>query len=227
MSTAFQPTPPTGPGPLRHFEIYLQGFIGGVKPVVPISFPELEAKAREKLTPEAYAYIACGAGAEDTVAENNAGFDRWRIVPRMLRDVAQRDLSIELFGRKLNTPLLLAPIGVQELRAQGRGCRDRKGGRRRARADDLLQPGVGADGGNRCRDGRSPALVSALLVEVGRSHCKPCETRGGLRLRCNRGHAGHDPARLANARSRLRLPTVLPRAWGLRNTRPIRSSAGC
>jgi lactate 2-monooxygenase len=82
---------------------------------VPIAFAELEAKAREKLTPEAYAYIACGAGFEHTVEENTAAFDRWRIVPRMLRDVASRDLSIELFGRKLNTPLLVAPIGVQEL----------------------------------------------------------------------------------------------------------------
>ena len=114
-SSTFQPTPPAGPGPMRQFEVYLQGLMGGVKPVVPMSFPELEAKAREKLTPEAYAYVACGAGAEDTIAENDAAFDRWRIVPRMLRDVAQRDLSIELFGRKLNTPLLIAPIGVQEL----------------------------------------------------------------------------------------------------------------
>jgi lactate 2-monooxygenase len=109
------PTPSTGPGPLRLFEIYLQGGMSGAKPIVPISFAELEAKAREKLTPEAYAYIACGAGFEHTVDENSAAFDRWRIVPRMLRDVSSRDLSIELFGRKLNTPLLVAPIGVQEL----------------------------------------------------------------------------------------------------------------
>jgi lactate 2-monooxygenase len=110
-----QPVPPAGPGPLRQFEIYLQGAMAGAKPIVPIAFAELEAKAREKLTPEAYAYVACGAGFEHTVEENTAAFDRWRIVPRMLRDVASRDLSIELFGRKLNTPLLVAPIGVQEL----------------------------------------------------------------------------------------------------------------
>lgn len=110
-----QPVPPAGPGPLRQFEIYLQGAIAGAKAIVPIAFAELEAKAREKLPAEAYAYIACGAGFEDTIHENTAAFDRWRIVPRMLRDVAQRDLSIELFGRKLNTPLLVAPIGVQEL----------------------------------------------------------------------------------------------------------------
>ncbi len=113
--TTLQPVPPAGPGPLRQFEIYLQGAMSGAKPVVPIAFAELERQAREKLTPEAYAYIACGAGFEHTVEENAAAFDRWRIVPRMLRDVAQRDLSIELFGRKLASPLLVAPIGVQEL----------------------------------------------------------------------------------------------------------------
>jgi lactate 2-monooxygenase len=100
---------------MRQFEIYLQGAMAGAKPVVPIAFANLEAKAREKLAPEAYAYIACGAGFEHTAEENTAAFDRWRIVPRMLRDVAARDLSIELFGRKLITPLLVAPIGVQEL----------------------------------------------------------------------------------------------------------------
>jgi lactate 2-monooxygenase len=114
-ANTFQPIPPSGPGPMRQFEIYLQGLMGGVKPIVPISFAELEARAREKLTPEAYAYVACGAGFEQTVEENTHAFDRWRIVPRMLRDVAQRDLSVELFGRKLNAPLLVAPIGVQEL----------------------------------------------------------------------------------------------------------------
>jgi lactate 2-monooxygenase len=114
-ANTFQPIPPSGPGPMRQFEIYLQGLMGGVKPIVPISFIELEARAREKLAPEAYAYVACGAGFEQTVDENTHAFDRWRIAPRMLRDVAQRDLSIELFGRKLNAPLLVAPIGVQEL----------------------------------------------------------------------------------------------------------------
>ncbi|HEX6115953.1 MAG TPA: alpha-hydroxy-acid oxidizing protein [Solirubrobacterales bacterium] len=64
---------------------------------------------------EAYAYVAAGAGASRTIAANRAAFDRVRIVPRMLRDVSARDLSIELFGRRLESPFLLAPIGVLEL----------------------------------------------------------------------------------------------------------------
>jgi lactate 2-monooxygenase len=46
---------------------------------------------------------------------NRAAFDRWRIVPRVLRDVETRDRSIELFGRRLPSPLLLCPIGVLEM----------------------------------------------------------------------------------------------------------------
>jgi isopentenyl diphosphate isomerase/L-lactate dehydrogenase-like FMN-dependent dehydrogenase len=36
-------------------------------------------------------------------------------VPRVLRDVSERDLSIELFGRRYPAPLLAAPVGVLEL----------------------------------------------------------------------------------------------------------------
>src|SRR5256714_1447229 len=46
---------------------------------------------------------------------NRTAFERRRIVPRMLRDVSSRDTSIELFGRKLPFPFLLAPVGVLEL----------------------------------------------------------------------------------------------------------------
>ena len=64
---------------------------------------------------EAFAYTAGGAGSESTMRANRAAFDRWRIVPRMLRDVSVRDTSVELFGRRLPVPLLVSPIGVLEL----------------------------------------------------------------------------------------------------------------
>ena len=67
------------------------------------------------MSPEAYAYVAGGAGAERTIAANRAALDRWKIVPRVLRDVSDRDLSVELLGRRRPTPFLIAPIGVLEL----------------------------------------------------------------------------------------------------------------
>jgi lactate 2-monooxygenase len=67
------------------------------------------------MTRQAYAYVAGGAGLEGTIAANRAAFERRRIVPRVLRDVSERDTTVELFGRRLPAPFLLAPIGVLEL----------------------------------------------------------------------------------------------------------------
>ena len=101
-------------GVKRQTEIYLNG-LAGKKPAVPVGAASLEAAARKKMSPEAFAYVAGGSGSESTVRENRDAFGRWRIVPRMLRDVSERNTSVELFGRKLPAPLLLAPIGVLEM----------------------------------------------------------------------------------------------------------------
>lgn len=98
--------------------IYLNGFAGR-RPAVPVDFRKLEDAARSRLTPRAFAYIAGGAGAESTVEENRKAFERYLIVPRMLRNVGERDMSIELFGRRLSSPFLLSPVGVLELAHAG------------------------------------------------------------------------------------------------------------
>src|SRR5262245_30087690 len=100
------------PGMARQLDIYKAGMTG-VTPALPIEYSVLEQLAKETLPSESYDYVAGGAASEDTMRENLAAFQRWRIVPRMLRDVSRRDLSIELLGEKLPAPILLAPIGVQ------------------------------------------------------------------------------------------------------------------
>ncbi|MGC3947585.1 MAG: lactate 2-monooxygenase [Chryseolinea sp.] len=95
-------------------KIYLEG-LAGRRPSVKADFASLEAAARTRMSPEALAYIAGGAGAELTMASNRAAFDRVQIVPRMLRDVSARSFGISMFGRTFPTPLMLAPIGVLEL----------------------------------------------------------------------------------------------------------------
>lgn len=67
------------------------------------------------MSPEAFAYVAGGAGLESTITAGRDAFERWRIVPRMLRDVSKGDTSVDLFGRTIPAPLLTAPIGVLEL----------------------------------------------------------------------------------------------------------------
>jgi L-lactate dehydrogenase (cytochrome) len=46
---------------------------------------------------------------------NLDAFTRWQIVPRMLRDVSARDLSVTALGNELPAPVLLAPVGVQSI----------------------------------------------------------------------------------------------------------------
>lgn len=94
--------------------IYERG-LDGEKPSLPLRIEDLEALARQKITPEAYGYIAGSAGSERAADANLHAFDRWQIIPRMLRNVSERDLSVDLFGTTIPAPLLLAPIGVQTL----------------------------------------------------------------------------------------------------------------
>jgi lactate 2-monooxygenase len=101
-------------GPERELQIYALG-LGGGKLSAPVPLELLEQKAKEILAPRAYDYVAGGAGGEDTMRANREAFYDWRIVPRMLRDVAKRDLSVELLGARLPAPVLLGPVGVQEI----------------------------------------------------------------------------------------------------------------
>jgi lactate 2-monooxygenase len=101
-------------GPDRQTSIYVAG-VGGRRPLVPTDATLLEERAREAMSPEAFAYVAGGAGTGATIRANRAAFERRRIVPRMLRDVSVRDARVELFGRTLPAPLLVAPIGVLEM----------------------------------------------------------------------------------------------------------------
>ena len=96
------------------YEIYARG-LAGERPTLPLTYEELRAGAERALTPEAYGYVAGGAGAELTMRANREAFERVQIVPRMLRDVAVRDLASDLLGTALRAPLLLAPIGVQSI----------------------------------------------------------------------------------------------------------------
>ncbi|MET7769117.1 lactate 2-monooxygenase [Nocardia sp. NPDC005366] len=102
-------------------EIYLGG-LGGVLPELPMTAAGLEARAERELERSAFAYVSGSASAERTASANRAAFDRYRIVPRMLRGTTgpgARDLSVEVLGTRLAAPVLTAPVGVLELMHEG------------------------------------------------------------------------------------------------------------
>jgi isopentenyl-diphosphate delta-isomerase len=101
-------------GDERVTEIYRQGMLAGETPDLPVSYEDLRDAAHEAMSPEGRAYVHGGAGSETTF-ERGQDFSAWRIVPRMLRGVESRDLSVDLLGRELAFPLALTPLGVQSL----------------------------------------------------------------------------------------------------------------
>ena len=101
-------------GPETQGAIYLRG-LSGAKPDIPTSFTGLEARAKENMSPEAWAYVAGGAGLESAMDANRAAFARSPIAPRMLGGAGQRDLGCEIFGVKAAAPVFTSPIGVLEM----------------------------------------------------------------------------------------------------------------
>ncbi len=93
-------------------EVYLKGLFGE-QPTLPFGWRALQAAAEQVMTPGAVGYVSGGAGGEETMRANREAFDRWRLVPRMLRGIpAQRDLSTTVLGTAMPAPVLLAPVGV-------------------------------------------------------------------------------------------------------------------
>ncbi len=75
-------------------------------------------RARAALPPSVLTYMQSGCGDEQTQDVNARAFGHWGLVPRMMVDCTIRDLSVEMFGLKLPSPLFLSPIGIIGLCAQ-------------------------------------------------------------------------------------------------------------
>jgi len=102
--------------PLSNYanEIYLQG-LGDVRPAFTTDPSALEESARSIMEPGPFWYVAGSAGSGATTSANREAFDRWRLVPRMLRDATNRSLATTVLGTAMPAPVLLAPIGVQSI----------------------------------------------------------------------------------------------------------------
>jgi isopentenyl diphosphate isomerase/L-lactate dehydrogenase-like FMN-dependent dehydrogenase len=103
----------TFPSSFAH-EIYAAG-VTGVTPPITTDPDGLEAAAREALDPEPFWYVAGAAATGATMRANREAFDHWRIVPRMLAGVTDRDLATTVLGQQLSAPVITSPIGVQSI----------------------------------------------------------------------------------------------------------------
>ncbi|KAK5628212.1 hypothetical protein RRF57_003927 [Xylaria bambusicola] len=81
-------------------EIYAKGMLQGCPPVITTDPNKLRLQAKKVMREDAYNYIAGGAGERATMDANRLAFRQWKIVPRMMRPNAPRDLKVALFGEQ-------------------------------------------------------------------------------------------------------------------------------
>ncbi|OCT51269.1 putative lactate 2-monooxygenase PB1A11.03 [Cladophialophora carrionii] len=107
--------PYTEPDP-NNYSAYQREIYSSLRaPIFSTKPSEWEALARATVPASNFGYVYGSASSGSTHAANIAAFDRYRIRPHMLVNATRRDMSIELFGKKYNSPLLLAPVGVQKI----------------------------------------------------------------------------------------------------------------
>ncbi len=82
---------------------------------------EFAKKAREKLPKETWDYLIGASETETTFKRNRFALDNIAFRPRVLRDVENVDLSVNLFGHNLKMPVILAPIGSMQDFVDGAG----------------------------------------------------------------------------------------------------------
>jgi lactate 2-monooxygenase len=98
-------------------QLYFDG-LRGVLTALPVDHATLERRASAAMPLSVLDYVQGGCGDELTQRRNAEAFAHWGTVPRMMVDTAKRDLSIELFGLTLPSPVFMAPIGVAGLCTQ-------------------------------------------------------------------------------------------------------------
>ena len=76
---------------------------------------EMRRLAQRTLPRPIFDFADGGAEDEWTLRRNESAFDDIQLLPRPLRGAAERDLSIELFGKKLSLPVMIGPTGLSGL----------------------------------------------------------------------------------------------------------------
>jgi len=81
----------------------------------PITVAEYEPLARAAMNRGTCDYYAGGAGDERSLIDARDAWDRLRLRPRILVNVAERDLTTTAFGRSLAHPVIVAPMAAHDL----------------------------------------------------------------------------------------------------------------
>lgn len=96
-----------------------------------LTIAELERLAYERMDKQTRDYYNEGADTGTTLAENVSAYSKYRIRPRVLRDISQIDTTVRVFGHTNSAPFGVAPTAMQRLAhsdgeiATARACRSK------------------------------------------------------------------------------------------------------
>jgi 4-hydroxymandelate oxidase len=74
---------------------------------------DFQTAAQKVVPPAHWGYLMTGVDGEETLKANRDGFNRYQLRTKRFVDVSRLDMSIELFGAKFNSPIVLCPVGSQ------------------------------------------------------------------------------------------------------------------
>ena len=86
--------------------------VHGISSRFPFDFESIERKAFDAMPDWVYRYVSAAAGDGRTQRANIDAYSRYGVIPRMMVSPPERDLSIDLFGNHLTSPMFMAPIGL-------------------------------------------------------------------------------------------------------------------
>ncbi|XP_071785500.1 2-Hydroxyacid oxidase 1-like [Asterias amurensis] len=81
----------------------------------PVCLGDFEGIARRRLTKNAFDYYQSGANDEQSLRDNVDAFQRYRLKPKLLRDVSKRDLRTTILGQEIAFPIAVAPTAMQRM----------------------------------------------------------------------------------------------------------------
>jgi 4-hydroxymandelate oxidase len=74
---------------------------------------DFEPVAHRNIPPAHWGYLVSGVDGEDTLRANRAAYSHYQLQARRMVDVSKIDMSVELFGAKYSSPIVLCPLGAQ------------------------------------------------------------------------------------------------------------------
>jgi len=74
---------------------------------------DFQVAAQKVVPPAHWGYLMTGVDGEDTLKANRDGYSRYQLRTKRFVDVSRLDMGVELFGAKLNSPIVLCPVGSQ------------------------------------------------------------------------------------------------------------------